>query len=568
MESVLGNVRLLLGRIDKDPVPDLHSLAVWPEGLDRGHLADMSLATRTRNCLLEAELFSGTAAVTVLDLMLPNFGPRSLRELLVEVERFLGAMLDHPDAYVPAAASAQGPAPAGEPGRRAVSVGGTAPAERGSSSGLGPVADARARVNAVVAAMSPALRIVAASRVLEEPQAGLGAVAKRLGVPRARVRELEAVVHRRVRLAVARDVPLAASILKRRLGHVVGEGVLRRHLDTALGGGDVLADRLLRKALVERMGYVPAGAADVDDEARAVIETLREYAREHADDAGLVEESELLALLPGRGWRGDWQFLLGAAGLHPMHGRLAMRRNGKARAKAALLSIGRPATRAEVADVCGLSVARTGACLSELRSVVRAGKEHWALDAWVERAYESIPREIVRRILEDGGATAAERLLADLPVRFGVRRDSVGKYLNTTRFVVRDGRVGLADVGSIKLRTLEAAAHGHDADGAPYWIFRVDRRHLKGFSVTGLPPEFAKALGCEPQRGTRVRVDNLRICGELSVHWRLSSTSGASLGRVGDALRALGIGPGEFVRVSLKGADVVRLAADGGTGRG
>lgn len=47
-----------------------------------------------------------------MDLMLPNFGRRSLRELLVEVERFLGAMLDHADAYVPAADSAHGPAPA------------------------------------------------------------------------------------------------------------------------------------------------------------------------------------------------------------------------------------------------------------------------------------------------------------------------------------------------------------------------------------------------------------------------------------------------------------------------
>ena len=532
VESVLGNVRLMLGRIDRDPAPGHHALAVWPEGLDRRHLADMSLGSRTRNCLLEANLFSGSATVTLLDLMLPNFGRRSLHELLVEVERFLGALLDHPGVYVPAAAAPQGEAPASERRRRTGTVRRNAPLEQGPvSCGSEPIADARARVKAVVAAMSPAVRIVAVSRVLGKPRAGLGVVGRRLGVARARVRELEAIVERRVRLAVASDAPLAVSILKRRLDHVVGERAFRRNLDTLLGRGGGLADRLLRKALVDRMGYVGTCGVYVDDEARTVMETLRGHAREHADDAGLVAESDLLALLPDQDWRRHWPVLRGQAGLHPMHGQVGVRRNGKARVKAALLSIGRPATRQEVAGVCGLTVAYTGNCLSELPSVVRATKEHWALGAWVDGAYESIPKEIVRRIREDGGATATERLLAELPARFGVARGSVCSYLNTRRFVVRDGLASLADARSVETRGVgRPRPTGETRTGRPTGPSACTGAISRVSASRGFRPSFAKALGCEPEGGMRVRIDNLRRCGELSVHWRLSSITGASLG--------------------------------------
>ena len=569
VERVLENVRRLARLMDAGPKSRNgweYRLAgmgagVWPEGLDRRHLAGMPLAVRTRNCLRDAGLLSGTAGFATSDLLLPNFGKRSYRDLLVGIGRFLEALVEDPASLVPAVMSPE----LAELARRA-QTGRATPMELArSTAALGTaVAILRVRLETAVGAMSPGQRAVAGWRLLEEPRPTFAEMGRRLGVSASRAQQLHAAVDRRVSVAVELEAPLAVAVLKAQLGHVVEEDALGRRLDTALGGGDGLADRLLRAALLARLDYALARGAFLDDEARAVIGKVRAEAWARADDAGLVDEPELAALLPGPDWRGHWRMVRDRAGLHALHGRLAVRDDGAARAKAALLWLGRPATRDEIAGVCGLRVGEVVRCLSELRSVVRASKRHWAPAAWVEREYGGIAAEIVRCIREDGGATATARVLAELPARFGVTESSVRTFLKTRRFVVRRGRVRLADPRSVKLRPLAAAAHGRDADGAPYWTFRVRPQMLEGYSVTGFPAEFAKALGCDPDGWALAVIDNLPECRELSVRWRLTSTSGASVGYMAGALRALGVGPGAAVRVAVKGAGRVRLEAVGG----
>ena len=530
VEEVLEGVRGLLRRMETGPESrnDWHyrfaalGAVVWPEGLDRRHLADMPLARRTRNCLRDAGLLSGTAAFTTRDLLLPNFGKRTYGDLLSAIERLLALFAEDPAACVPNAMSPE----LLELARR-TETGQIAPVELAKfGAGLrSAVAVLRARLDAVVAVMSPGQRAAVGRRLLEEPRPTFAAIGRRLGVTGSRAQQLHAAVERHARRAAGAEAPFAAAILKSRLGHVVEEGAMRRHLDTVVGREDGLAERLLRDALLERMDYVLACGAYLDVEANGLIGKVRSRAHARADDAGLVDESELLALLRVAG----------------------------ARPKAALLSLGRPATREEIAGVCGLTGDDTAGRLSRLPSVVRATKRHWALAARVDEDYRGIAGEIVRRIREDGGATTAERVLAELPARFGVTVGSVRAFLRTRRFVVRRGRVRLVDRRSVKLGPPGAVAHGRDADGAPYWTFRVGPHVLEGFSVTGFPPEFAQALGCEREGGALVAIDNLPECRDLSVRWRLASTTGASLGRIAGALRALGIGPGESARVTLKG---------------
>ena len=564
--EVLGNVRRLLRLLDAGPASrndwDYRFAAlaavVWPEGLDRRHLADMPLGRRTRNCLDDAGLLSGTAAIATGDLLLPNFGKRTYRDMLVAIERLLGLFADYPAAWVSKGMSRE----LFELARR-TERGQIAPVELAKfDAGLRSAVELlRARLDAVVAAMSPGQRTAVGCRLLEEPQPTFAEIGRRLGVTGSRAQQLHSIVERSARRAAGDEAAFAAAILGSRLGHVVGEEALRRQLGTVAGRGEGVAERLLRKALLERMGYVLAGGAYLDDEARVLIGRVRARAHDRADDAGLVDESGLLALLPDGDWHKHWRALRDHAGLHALHGRLAIRRDGGARAKAALLSLGRPATREEIAGVCGLTGADAVRRLSQLPSVVRATKRHWALAAWVDEDYRGIAGEIVRRIREDGGATATARVLAELPARFGVTASSVRTFLGTRRFVVRRGRVRLADPRSVRLGPPGAVAHGRDADGAPYWTFRVRPRLLAGFSVTGFPPEFAKALGCGPDGAAPVSVDNLPECRELSVRWRLASTTGASLGGIAGALRALGIRPGESARVTLTGRRSVALAA-------
>ena len=109
VEEVLENVRRLLGDYDAGGVSRTQwdyrvaalALVVWPGGLDRRHLAHVPLTTRTWKCLHRANLLSGTGAITTRDLLLPNFGAKSYKELFVAIERFLEAVTDDPTGYLP-----------------------------------------------------------------------------------------------------------------------------------------------------------------------------------------------------------------------------------------------------------------------------------------------------------------------------------------------------------------------------------------------------------------------------------------------------------------------------------
>ena len=181
------------------------------------------------------------------------------------------------------------------------------------------------------------------------------------------------------------------------------------------------------------------------------------------------------------------------SGLHDFHGILALRDTTKARVKAALMSIGRSATRDEIASVCGFEDSQTvGATLSNIPSVARADKERWGLREWIDDEYDGIIGEILQRIEEDGGTTTTERLLTELPSKFNVSPASVRAYMQTPRFEIRDGSVSLASTSRIQLRDLDDVIHGRDDSGAPYWTFVVESRYFEGYSVVGVPPEFAE----------------------------------------------------------------------------
>jgi len=169
------------------------------------------------------------------------------------------------------------------------------------------------------------------------------------------------------------------------------------------------------------------------------------------------------------------------------------------------------------------------------------------------------PAEIIQRIDEDGGATRLERLLEELPRLFEVTESSVATYANTQRFQISDGYVSLADPSSIRLRDIDDAIHGRTADGLPYWSFKVESRYFDGYSLAGLPPEIAKALGCEPDGRTRIPVSAPSGCDPVSVRWPLASVTGASLGYLAAPLALLGAQQGDRVQLVLEASGGVAL---------
>ena len=424
----------------------------------------------------------------------------------------------------------------------------------------GPISVAVGRFEEALLAMSSTQRVVIEYRLLREPQATLAEVASLVGVTRERIRQIQIKLDARLAQALGPEMLFLGSVLHEEFGPIVEEQTFDRHINAKLGTDIGLPERLFRKAIVAEMGYTCQHGTYIDEHARSMIAELRSQVPELADDVGLIEERLLLATLPDENWQRHWPLLRRHTGLHELHGSLAIRDSAKARAKAALVSIGRAATREEIASMCGLNVRQTAGAFSNIPSVVKSTKDRWALNEWVDDEYEGIVAEIIQRIDEDGGSTTTERLLTELPKKFDVSANSVRAYMQTPRFVIRDDQISLANALSVELRLLDDAAHGRDADGALYWTFIVEPRFFDGYSVTGVPPEFAKALGCEPEGGISVRVDNLPMCRDLSVHWHLASTTGASLGYVTEALQELGLQPGQSARVTLKGRHLVELS--------
>ena len=605
-----------LDAIRRNRRPHLDSVA-WPAGLDRSILNGLPLEVRTQNCLLQAELMEGDSPLTVWQLLrLQNFGRKSLRDLLYSVETFLNECVrigsttsqeaGEPDERPPAAPKefaipatrAQAPRTPWESAGRLLSPLLAAGAELHGAKTLadalnpefmrlagrmgiagaigalridhvsrgmpGFVSATLSRLALTIDAGSETERTIIEHRLLRTPPTTLEEVGSQVGVTRERIRQVQARIERNIHAAFGGGLRIIAATLKEPLGDVVSQSELEDRIAELLPADQGLATRLLRKALLDEMGFTLDSGVFLDERAAQELRDIRAEARRLADDVGLVDEQQLIASLPDEGWRRFWPWVRERCGLYDLFGSLGLRDSGKARAKAALISIGRPATREEIARICGFGENKAGSHLSVIPSVVKADKDRWALEDWVDDEYDGIVGEIIQRIEEDGGATTTERLLTELPGKFGVNPISVRAYMQTPKFVIRDGWISLANTSSIQLRDLDDVIDGRDHGGAPYWTFVVEDRFFDGYSATGVPVEFAKALGCAPDAGERVRIDNLPDCVELSIRWPLASTTGASLGYLAEPLEHLGLEPGQRARVTIRGPCLVELSADDG----
>ena len=418
------------------------------------------------------------------------------------------------------------------------------------------------RLEEMLPLLSPIERTVIDGRLLHEPPMSLAEVGAQFGRTRERIRQIQVQLERRVASAIGTEVQRAASVIRRGLARVMEKHAFEKQIDARLGDGAGRPERLFRKLVINEMGYSCRNGQYLNEQAQAVIAKIRHRMPGLADDVGLVDKSRLLADLPGRGWHRYWPLLRRHTKLHELYGSLSLRGGRSARAKAALVSIGRASTREEVAAVCQMGAVLTAKTLARIPSVVRVRKHLWALKEWAEEEYTSIGAAIIRRIKAGGGSTTTERLLRELPEQCGVKAESVRAYIHTPQFVVEGGRIRLATLSDIdnRLRRLDDAVDGHDKDGAPYIVFAAQPGILAGGGVRGVAPEFVRALGCEPNGRFSAEIENLPMCRPLSLRWKLTSITGGHLGHVADALKARGIRSGQPVRVTLKGRGVVEVS--------
>ncbi|MGD9620719.1 MAG: hypothetical protein AB7G47_10655 [Mycolicibacterium sp.] len=222
-------------------------------------------------------------------------------------------------------------------------------------------------------------------------------------------------------------------------------------------------------------------------------------------------------------------------------------------AEAALHVLGAPAAAETILATIGADAGRSldtvNGTLSEDDRFVRASRRTWGLRCWGITEYSGIAHAIGARIDAAGGTAkvtdVTEDLLASYP---DIAQSSVRTYLSALEFIVTAGMIRRRTPDDewptvVPLNTVRGAFRNGDNDIR--LLVRVTSELLRG-SGQVIHPAVATAAGVDP--GQRQTFTNPH--GNVTVFWKLASTSRASIG----SLRA------HAVAVGATTADTLILA--------
>ena len=423
--------------------------------------------------------------------------------------------------------------------------------------------DASSAVLAALASLSPRERLLIETGVLSvaRDKPTLAELGTRMGLSRERARQLRIVAERQFADQTDAAVAPLARVLRRRLPIIVRASTARKIAAACAASAPPDAAELVVAALLGAAGYELGSEWLVRDGEHTLMSELTEAIRSEAGAGHHLPNAKALALCGPLldTSRDSDAFIREVVGMSSFHGGWIRSDSSRAKVEASLALIGRPATRAEIAELSGLPEARVGVFCSALPGVVRAGKEAWGFECWVQEPYEGVAAEIRKRIERGGGSVEIGRLTDELPRMFGVSESSVLGYVHgTARFVPGGGRVRLATDAEI-----DAKHHGEveDLDGAiPLgtsgwgWKLLVEERFFRGYSA-GIPFAIAAAAGLAPGDSRLVPVVGTDF--EVSLIWRIDNLNRrVDLGRIAPVLTALGVAVGSELVISISPASV------------
>ena len=504
----LAAIRPALEAIHRNDLPR-PSCIVFPPNMDRTVLRNLPFRIRTWNCLNNAGLFEGHSVLTVSELLsLRNFGNTSLRDFLLVIEthlhkcirdaphqaettsthdtkdRLSDATAMPPTNQIISSHDRSTPDPVGKLFAAASELHGyTTLVELFSSeivrlaSAIGALDDLKKfRINEMISPhdshsaivldetrklyteLSPSQRTVLDHRILKSPRTSLKKIGLILGVTRQRVQQVYAKVKKALDNSFGVAIQEISSVLRDQLGPIAYARDVDPKIQHLFPDDGTSIPVLARHMTRVTVGYTRTlQGIYLTDPAYRVVQYIRSVAPRFSED-GIIDQALLKDSLPDHDWQRHWPLLLKCCSFYDLFGLLAIRDSNRARTKAALLSIGVPATREEIAELCGLSISRVGSYLSGFTGVVRADKSRWGLSEWIDDEYEGIEAEIIQRIDEGGGVTSTNRLIEELPRKFGVSASSVSAYLQRPTFSVRGNHVTLADDSTSQIR-LQKSEH-------------------------------------------------------------------------------------------------------------
>ena len=430
--------------------------------------------------------------------------------------------------------------------------------------------------------MSTAEQLIVDGRLFSDKPQSIAAIAQISKLSGTRIRQLQKQIEEKLNRpgGPGATISTIAALVRPQIGSVTTKDSLEEHISATFVQTDVsreagisstvdhlgiktqavldMAQYMLRKEL----DYSCSDGICLDKSAITVVEDLQKAVQSLTEETGLVDETELQKHLPNDDWIQHWGALAQRCGFYRLSGRLSLRDTVPARTKAALLSIGRPATKEEIGKLSGLTLASVSSSLSSLSDVIRSDKIRWGMADWVDDEYEGIPAEIIQRINEDGGSTRLNRLLEELPRVFKVSEASVRATINSPAFQLEHGWVRLASEPDFHIGRLDDVVDGWDAQGNPYWRFEVDERYLRGYSLRGVPPELAIALGCEFGSRTTVALRTPEQCADISIVWRKTAITGPEIGRIAEALAAVGARHGDTAILTIHNSADISISCN------
>jgi hypothetical protein len=301
----------------------------------------------------------------------------------------------------------------------------------------------------------------------------------------------------------------------------------------------------------------------IGDQASDQFASLKDRLAEHADKNRLLTEEaveEVVGDLFTSESARDIQ--LTKFGLIQICGFWGLRDVLQVRIAAALRTIGRPATKAEIGELAGLTESQVGASASSTPGVVRADMTRWGFEEWIDDVYDGIVGEIEQRINEHGGSVSLSLLIEELK-RFGAEESSIRAYAKTERFNLENGIVSRNEAGYRPRPPHQrsgAARVDQTEDGSGGgWGQRVslEDRHFNGYSLK-VGFDLAFANGVRPDDSLLVPVLGHEPC-EASVIWRTHDvTRSVDVGRISKLLSELGHEAGDQL-VVVAARDFVRL---------
>ncbi|MCY3541798.1 MAG: hypothetical protein OXH31_07845 [Gammaproteobacteria bacterium] len=387
-------------------------------------------------------------------------------------------------------------------------------------------------------------------RFVDSSKCTLQELGEHLELTRERVRQLEAKIVERCERAIGIQLEKLRKHLVDKYGAMIPKDAFTGTIDRKLTGVSSRNKALFTKIFLRYLKYHFKNDFYLSPAGDIVISNYLHYI--NTNNLLLVDEMTL-ARINLEFWykyRDEIKQCLGLVRLR--YGSFARKDSVSTRVLDTLKHLGIPATKEQIAEYSGIPEEKLTNRLRLIRGVVKVSNNMWGLGSSKSTQYVGVVDEMLTVIEQHGGQVSVQTLKSEIKRRCNVKDSTITAYLYTTQFVIENKMIRLSTENDVRLRPLAQTIDGRTGNGAPYWIIKVKARHLKGHSVVGLPPELAYYLKCEPNTRSRIPIHYPLECRDMSITWRLASTTGLQIGYLADVMKKLRVQEGDQVRLIVQ----------------